>query len=121
MSVVLDLKKMDIDTVGVIRIEVYDLNGSTVFSVNTATWTLYDRHGAEVLSGSGAINNADTDPAGNTIKTVTATIDLNTTDLEEVGMYYLVFDVTLSSGQSDRCRIPLEVGDMRTPRIRSIR
>lgn len=121
MSVVLELKRMNIDSVKPVKVEVYDLNGATVFSIGAATWALYNRIGTEVLSGIGAVNNADTDAAGNTIKTVTATIDLNATDLEIVGVYYLVFDIALTSGQTGMCRIPIELVDVRTPKIRSIR
>ena len=61
-----------------------------------------------IISGSGTINNADTDAEGNTIKTIQAIIDFTNTDIS-VGTYYLVFTVIFSTTEKEVFRVSYKV------------
>lgn len=92
--------------------EVFDLHGNTVFSLSSATWLLKNtKTGEEIDSGSATVNNADTDTAGNTIKTVQPTIDLERTDPVNLGMYQISFKIKFTNGESDVMRQPIEIVD----------
>lgn len=100
------------------KFEVFDLNRSTTFSLSTVSWDLYRRKdGVSIDSGSGIVNNDDTDRAGNTIKTAEVSIDLDLTDQLELGSYYLVVQPTLTTNQSRPFRFPVEIVDVRTKGI----
>lgn len=93
------------------KFELYDLNGSTTFNLASATWSMYlARTMALAASGSCTVNNADTDVAGNTIKTFTFDLDLTETELS-AGRYTLVLRVTLTNGEDDAFSVPVEILD----------
>ena len=106
--------KFNVDTIEVLKFKVRDLNKSTAFVLSSGTFSLNRRPtGAQVASGSLVVDNADTDFFGNTIKTISMTIDLHNTDLDK-GSYYLVIFTSLTTPQTDFFRIPVEIIDFRT-------
>ncbi len=112
------LKRINIGTVAILKYEIFDLNGSTSFALTGGgSWVLYDsRTGVSVANGNVGANNSDVDRSGNTINTITITVDLTTTDNVDVaiGPHYLVITTILTSGQTDRFRIPIEIIDLAT-------
>ena len=103
------------DAIAIKRFRVYDLNGSTVFSLASATYELRKRSSGAVLkSGAATVNNADEDRAGNAIKTVSMTIDFTDTDELDLGAYYLLIHTVLDTQQTDFFRYPCELVDYRT-------
>ena len=89
--------------------EVYDNNRSTSFTLSSVTYELIDAKTAVViLSGSGTVNNADTDSEGNTIKTIQAVIDFSNTSID-IGPYYLVFTVIFSTSEKEIFRVSYQV------------
>ena len=108
------LLKLNLDSLQVKKFEILDLNGSSDLVLSTVSWTLYWRSDGSVLtSGTGTVNNADADKAGNTIKTVNFTLDMSLTD-GVVGAAYLVLQVQLTTQQLDFFRFPVELVDLRT-------
>lgn len=106
--------KFNVDTVAIRKFKVRDLNGSTVFVLASGTWSLTRRPtGVEIGTGAVTVNNNDTDQFGNTIKTVSMTIDLRNTDAFEDGSYFLVIKTALATQQTDFFRIPVELVDYR--------
>jgi len=114
MAEMLDLERIGVDQINMLKWEIYDLNGSTAFTLaDSATWEIRAlSSGSVILSGSGTINNSDTDKAGNTIRTVSMTIDTHHTDLD-IGYYYLILFIELSTQQTQYFRVNLEVVDVR--------
>lgn len=109
-----ELLKFNIDTLVIKKFKVFDLNGSTAFTVSTSTWSLKKRADeSEILTGSSTVNNSDVDRAGNTIKTVSLSIDLRDTDEFARGAYYLIIQTSLSTGHMDIFRVPTELVDYR--------
>ncbi|UCG53549.1 MAG: hypothetical protein JSW58_08325 [Candidatus Latescibacterota bacterium] len=107
-----DILKLHVDQIEMKRFEVFDLNLVTSFSLSSGTWELRARPGGSVvLSGSVTVNNSDTDRAGNTIKTVSMTIDTQDTDVG-TGHYWLLIYTVLSTGQTDVFRYPVEMIDL---------
>jgi hypothetical protein len=105
---------MNIDTLVIKKFKVFDLLGSEDFSLSGGTWSLYKRStGAVIANGSYTANNSDTDRAGNTIKTVSMTIDLRNTDEFDRGSYYLLIETQLATQQTDMFRFPVELVDYR--------
>ena len=108
------LLKFNLDTVVMKRFKVHDLNGSDTFTIAAALYELRDRaDSAVVKNGTGTVNNADVDRAGNAIKTVSLSIDFTDTDALPVGPYYLVVHVRLTTAQTDFFRYPVELVDLR--------
>lgn len=110
-----EVLKFNIQTVVIKKLKVSDLNGSTVFTLDSGgTWELYKRDD-ETLIENGVLteNNADVDNAGNPIKTISFTIDLRQTDDQDRGSYYLVIETVLTTAQTDVFRIPVELVDYR--------
>ena len=70
--------------------------------------------GVELLSGVCTVNNSDVDAYGNTIHTVTISVDLRNTDTYELGDYYITINTVLATGQTDFFRVPVELIDYRT-------
>lgn len=108
-----EIKEIETEALGTYKTqkyEVYDLYGDTSFSLSTVTYVLYDSSGNTVLSGSGTINNSDTDGAGNTIKTVTIPLDLDNTNVS-AGRYLLVWTIALTDGQTDKGRASFKIRD----------
>ncbi len=106
--------KFNVDTVAIRKFKVRDLNKSTAFVLASGTWSLKRRpSGVEIGSGAVTVNNADTDSFGNTIKTISMTIDLRNTDVFESGSYYLVLHTVLVTQQTDFFRVPVELVDYR--------
>lgn len=104
---------MHLDQFEVKKFEIFDLNKSTDLEINGASWEIRaPESGAVVVSGSATYNNADTDRAGNTIKTVSMTLDLVQTDLE-VGFYWFLIFTSLTTQQEDIFRYPVEMMDLR--------
>ena len=109
------LLKVSVGTTVIKKYQIFDKNLSTSFSLSSATWDLRDSpSGSVIKSGTGSVDNADTDRAGNTIKTVELTLDLDETDLISLGAHYLTILVTLTTGQSDLFRQPAEVVNYKT-------
>lgn len=107
-------QKWNIDTVVVKKFRCFDRNGSTSFSITSSTWSLRRRStGAEILSGTATVNNADTDRAGNAIKSIGMSVDLRATDELTRGSYYFLVETLLNTQQSDVFRFPVEVVDYR--------
>lgn len=96
-------------TVRHLKYEVYDTRKSSL-TLSSCTYRIYDADGNQVYSGIGTVDNADTDAAGNIIKTVQMNIDFGETDFA-VGHYVLVFTFVLSTGESDKGRVGLELKD----------
>lgn len=88
--------------------EVKDLNGNTEFQITDATFIVKDKHGTTVMSGTCYVNNADTDAAGNTIKTVMPTLDFSDTDMA-TGFYSIAIRIYLDNGEDDTLKINIEV------------
>jgi putative intracellular protease/amidase len=108
------LQKWNVDTVVIKKFKAFDSLGDTTFTVAAGTWSLYAvSDGSVLMNGSYTANNDDTDVAGNSIKTITLTIDLTLTDAPSTGRYYLVVDTVLASQQTDRFRMPVEIVDYR--------
>ena len=69
-----------------------------------------------VLSGTGGtdevitVNNADTDAAGNTIKTIQITLNMDNTDIT-AGRYWLMLFIVLTSGETDRFKVQIDAID----------
>jgi len=106
--------KFNVDTVAIRKFKVSDLNKSTAFVLASGTWSLKRRPtGLEIGTGSVTINNNDVDGFGNTIKTISMTIDLRNTDAYELGSYYLVLQTALATQQTDFFRVPVELVDYR--------
>lgn len=106
-----EIVQLNLNTIRKPKFEIFDSHGSTTFSISAVTYSLKNSKTAqEVLSGPAAANNADEDVAGNTIKTVQATLDLTGTDIE-IGNYMLSFGITLTNGETDVLRVPIEVVD----------
>jgi len=106
--------KFNVDTIVIRKFRVRDLNKSTAFVLASGTWSLKRRPtGIEIGTGSVAVNNADVDQYGNTISTVSMTINLRNTDTFEKGSYYLVIETVLATQQTDYFRIPVELVDYR--------
>lgn len=108
-----DLKLMNVDEVVMLRYEVFDLNGSTTFTISSGTYELKRRHvGDTIIEGALTVNNNDVDRAGNAIKTVSMTLDMRQTDAD-TGHYFLILYVQLSTGQTKYFRVPCKVVDLR--------
>ena len=107
-----ELKKVqnvDLTSKEYAKYEVYDNNRSTSFTLSSVTYELIDAKTAVViLSGSGTVNNADTDSEGNTIKTIQAVIDFSNTSID-IGPYYLVFTVIFSTSEKEIFRVSYQV------------
>jgi hypothetical protein len=111
----LKLQRISRGIVKLLKYEVFDMLGSTLLQLaSSGTWRLYNsKTGALVTNGTLVPDNADTDRAGNTIRTIVMQVDLSGTDLSGIslGPYYLVTTVVLTTGQTDKFRIPVEVID----------
>lgn len=107
------LLTMNVDTVVRKRFEIFDVNLSSTLNLQSATWELRDQGtGTLVLNDVASVNNSDADRAGNTIRTVSMTIDLRDTDVP-AGYYWLVIGTVLTTSQTDVFRYPVEILDMR--------
>lgn len=114
-TIVKPLMRWNIDTVIQKKFRAYDIYGNTTFELTAGTWTLRKvSDGSIVLSGANSVNNSDTDIAGNTIKTVSLTVDLRQTDPHPLGTYYLIVQTELLSQQTDFHRFSVEMIDVRT-------
>ena len=94
------------------KLEVTDETGATITLASVTYALINSKTGGTVLDGIGTVNNTDTDPAGNTIKTVTATLDLSRTEVV-VGIYWMWFFPVLSSGSSDVLRFKVKIVEYR--------
>ena len=95
------------------KIAVADVAGTDI-TISAVTFQLVNSKTQEVvISGDGTYQNDDTDPAGRTIKTVQATLDLTTTDNVDIpkGNYSLSFHITLSTSESDVISWPVKIVD----------
>ena len=108
-----ELKKIqyiDITSVEYAKFEVYDQCRGT-FTLSSVAYSFVDAStGTIALSGSGSVNNSDTDASGNTIQTVQVVIDCNNTEVS-TGYYYLVLTVTFGTGEKEIFRITYQVKD----------
>lgn len=102
-----EIKDIEVEALGTVKrqkYEVYDIYGEVGFVMSGVTYEFVKQaDGVAVLSGSGWVNNSDTDGAGNSIKTVTIPLDLDSTNIA-AGTYYLVWTITLTDGQTDKGR-----------------
>jgi hypothetical protein len=106
--------KVNLGTTRLLRFQVYDVNGASIV-ISSATYRLLDIGGADVVdSGSCTVNNADTNAAGETINTIQPVLDFSATDLD-IGQYWLVFFVTLSTTESQVLRQLIEVVEWWVP------
>ena len=104
--------KFNIGTIRKPKFRIFDLHGSTAFTISSATFSLKDtKTGVQVDSGTALVNNSDTDAAGNTIKTVQPTLSLDPTDPLSLGPYQLSVRFVLVGGESDVFRQPVEMVD----------
>lgn len=101
------------------KFKVYDADENDI-EISSATFELikvtlgaktHDT-GTVVLQGSCAVNNDDEDVNGNEFASVTPTLDLNDTDVDE-GDHFLWIHVTLSDGASDDMRAHVYVRNYR--------
>lgn len=107
------LLKVSLGTVRKPKFEVYDIGGSTAFEIDSGTFTLKNvDDGTIALSGNITARNDDTDAAGNSVKTIQATMDFTDTDIE-TGHYQLVMKIDLTNGESEMFRIAVEIVDFR--------
>ena len=108
-----ELKKiqyLDVTSNSYEKFEVYDqYRGS--FTLSSVVYSFVSAaDGTIALSGSGIVNNSDTDFEDNTIKTVQVVIDCNNTEVS-TGKYYLVLTVTMSTGEKEIFRVTYQVKD----------
>lgn len=93
--------------------EAYDRNGSTSFELNNARFVLRRSDDNTIVqSGSCIVKNNSIDKAGNTIKTLQLTLNLQNTDIDASPHYLLIY-VRLSTSQYDVFRQPIMVRDWR--------
>ena len=112
------ITKMALRTIQKPKFEIYDSFGASVtLAEPQCSFALKDAtSGTVIISSTGGtdgfidVNNADTDAAGNTIKTIQVTLDLNDTDVS-AGRYWLMLYVTLSTGETDRFKIQIDAID----------
>lgn len=110
-----ELKKVALGTIRKIKYEVYDINGA-VLTLSSAAFRVRDATGTQVTSGQSGVgnvvtlNNSDTDRAGNTIKTIQMEIDFSNTEYS-TGHYQLTFDITFSTGETEKFKVPIEIED----------
>lgn len=103
--------KMNRGTVRKPRYKVVDIHGGTPPDISSATFELRNAKTGQIVdSGSATINNADTDPIGNTVKTVQPTVNLNQTDIDE-GSHQLSIKITFANSESDVVRQPIDIVD----------
>ena len=113
-----DIIQMGLQTTQKPKFEIYDSYGASVtldepqcsFQLKNAT------SGTAVLSGTGGtdgvitVNNADTDAAGNTSKTIQITLNMDNTDIT-AGRYWLMLFIVLTSGETDRFKVQIDAID----------
>jgi hypothetical protein len=110
-----ELKKIALGTIRRIKYEVYDVNGADL-TLSAASFRVRDSDGGTIVGGQSGVgnvvvlNNADVDRAGNTIKTVQMEIDFSNTEFA-AGHYQLTFDVTFSTGETEKFKVPIEIED----------
>ena len=109
---------MGLRTIQKPKFEIYDSFGASItldepqcsYVLKSAT------SGTTILSDVGGtdgfidVDNADTDAAGNTIKTIQVTLDLHDTDIT-AGRYWLMIHVRLTTGETDRFKIQIDAID----------
>jgi hypothetical protein len=106
-----EILQLHVSTTRKPKYEIYSLSG-VAFSITAATWTLeYLSTKEEVGSGTCAVDNSDTDAAGNTIRTIQPTMVIGATDIPGVGAYRLLFNVSFSTGETDRFKASVEMLD----------
>ncbi len=93
---------VNIGTVRTLTLEVYEERAQT-FTIDDVDYQLRDNNGAVVASGAGTYNNADTDEAGRTIKTVAAQIDFSESwaEIDTFRLHFFVTATSAEGGDSD--------------------
>ena len=112
-----EIIKMGLRTIQKPKFEIYDSYGAAItidepecrFELKEAST------GTSIMTGVAGtdgvdVNNSDTDAAGNTIKTVQVTLDLHNTDIS-AGRYWLLLHVGLTSGETDRFKVQIDIID----------
>lgn len=113
-----DLFQMDDRTTRKPVWEVYDsLGAASEWTITRATFQLRHVNSGTVIAsgdsdnpGEVVINNEDVDRAGNIIRTIQPTIDLNGTDAIR-GSYKISFHLYLSNGEDFVVRGPVQIVD----------
>lgn len=106
-----EVLQLQIGTIRKPKWDIFDYYGRTDLEIDEANFSLKRvSDGAELLAGSCAVDNEDEDTAGNTIRTVQPTIDLNATDADK-GLYALSLHVFFTNGEDDVIMQAVEIVD----------
>ena len=113
-----DIIQMSLGTTQKPKFEIYDSYGAAITIVEPqCSFELRNASsGAIILSDTGGtdglitVNNADSDAAGSTIKTIQITLSMEHTDIT-AGRYWLMLYVGLTSGETDRFKAQIDAID----------